>query len=200
MTEVTNMTRQLSTIRTRDDREIPVPGEYTIDAAHTSVEFVGRHLMITKVRGRFPRVTGLVTIDEDPARSHVEATIETASLETGDPQRDAHLRGEDFFDVEAFPTITFRSTTVEAAPDGAWTVTGDLMVRDVTRPVALEVAFEGANVSPVGDERIAFSAAVDIDREDWGLTWNVALETGGWLVAKRVRIELNVQAVASARP
>lgn len=191
------MTQQISTLRTLDDRQIPVAGDYTIDAAHTSVEFVGRHLMITKVRGRFPHVTGVVTIDEDPTRSHVEATIETTSLETGDPQRDAHLRNSDFFDVDQYPTITFRSTKVEAADAGAWRVTGDLTVRDVTRPIVLDVEFEGANASPMGDQRIAFSAAADIDREDWGLTWNVALDTGGWLVGKRVRIELNVQAVAT---
>ena len=193
------MTRQLSVLRTRDDREIPVPGKYTIDAAHTSVEFVGRHLMITKVRGRFPHVSGTITIDEDPTRSHVEADIEVASLETGDAQRDTHLRSADFFDADQFPTMTFRSTKVEAGTSGTWNLTGDLTVRDVTRPVTLEVDFDGANLSPMGDERIAFSAAADIDREDWGLTWNVALETGGWLVGKRVRIELNVQAVAARR-
>jgi polyisoprenoid-binding protein YceI len=193
------MTRQLSVLRAHGDQEIPVSGKYTIDAAHTSVELVGRHLMITKVRGLFPHVSGSITIDEDPARSHVEAEIEVGSLETGDPQRDAHLRSADFFDAERFPTMTFRSSQVEAGPGGTWNVTGDLTVRDVTRPLTLEVDFDGANLSPMGDERIAFSAAADVDREEWGLTWNVGLETGGWLVGKRVRIELNVQAVA-ARP
>ena len=188
--------RLLSVLRTRDDREVPVAGEYTIDPSHTSVEFVGRHLMITKVRGRFPDVSGIITIDDEPERSHVEVEIGVASLDTGDAQRDAHLTSADFFDADTFPTIGFRSTKVEASRSGTWNVTGDLTVRDVTRPVTLHVEFDGANASPIGDERIAFSATTDVDREDWGLTWNVALETGGVLVGKKVRIELNVQAVA----
>lgn len=194
------MTQQLSVLRTLDNRAIPVPGEYTIDAAHSSVEFIGRHLMITKVRGRFPEVSGTITVDDEPERSHVEVEMQVATLETGNTQRDAHLRSADFFDAEQYPTITFRSTQVDAVDSGTWMVTGDLTVRDVTRPVTLEVDFDGANASPMGDERIAFSAATDIDREDWGLTYNVALETGGWLVGNRIRIELNVQAVAPPRP
>jgi polyisoprenoid-binding protein YceI len=192
--------RQLSVLRTHDDREIPVPGDYVVDPAHTSVEFVGRHLMITKVRGRFPEVTGTVTIADDPERSHVEVEIKVATVDTGNNDRDAHLRSADFFDAEQYPTITFRSTKVEAGTSGTWAVTGDLTVRDVTRAITLQVDFDGANASPMGDERIAFSAATEVDREDWGLTWNVALETGGMLVGKKVRIELNVQAVAAARP
>jgi polyisoprenoid-binding protein YceI len=194
------MTQQISVLRRRDDREIPVAGTYTIDPTHTSVEFIGRHLMITKVRGRLPDVSGTITIDDEPTRSHVEVEIQVATLDTGDAQRDDSLRSVDFFDVEHYPTITFRSTQVEPGTSETWMVTGDLTVRGVTRPVTLEVDFDGANASPFGDERIAFSAATDVNREDWGLTWNVALETGGVLVGKKVRIELNVQAVASARP
>jgi polyisoprenoid-binding protein YceI len=192
--------RLLSILRTHDDREIPAAGEYAIDPAHTSVEFVGRHLMITKVRGRFAEVSGTITVDEEPERSHVEVEIKVASLDTGDPQRDAHLRSSDFFDAESYSTITFRSTKVEPGTSGTWAVTGDLTVRDATRPVTLQVDFDGASGSPLGDERVAFSAATDVDREDWGLTWNVALETGGVLVGKKVRIELNVQAVSLPRP
>ena len=192
--------RPLSILRTHDDREIPAAGEYTIDPAHTSVEFIGRHLMITKVRGRFPEVSGTITVDEEPERSHVDVDLNVASVDTGDAQRDGHLRSPDFFDADKYPTITFRSTNVEAGNSGTWAVTGDLTVRDVTRPVTLQVDFDGANASPMGDERIAFSAATEVDREDWGLTWNVALETGGVLVGKKVRIELNVQAVAAPRP
>ena len=191
---------QLSILRTRDDREIPAPGEYAIDPTHTSVEFIGRHLMITKVRGRFPEVSGTITVDEEPERSHVDVELEVAGLETGNPDRDGHLRSPDFFNADQYPTITFRSTKVEAGTSGTWAVTGDLTVRDVTRPVTLQVDFDGANASPFGDERIAFSAATEVDREDWGLTWNVTLETGGVLVGRKVRIELNVQAVAVARP
>jgi polyisoprenoid-binding protein YceI len=194
------MTQQLSVLRTREHREIPVAGEYAIDPAHSSVEFIGRHLMITKVRGRFPEVSGTITIADEPEQSHVEVELKVASVDTGDAQRDGHLRSPDFFDAEKYPSITFRSTNVEAGRSGTWMVTGDLTVRDVTRPVTLEVDFDGANASPLGDERIAFSAATDVNREDWGLTWNVALETGGVLVGKKVRIEINVQAVASPRP
>jgi polyisoprenoid-binding protein YceI len=190
------MTQQLSILRTHDDREIPVAGEYTIDPAHTTVEFIGRHLMITKVRGRVPDVSGTITIDAEPEHSHVEAVLHVATLDSGDAQRDAHLRSPDFLDAETYPTITFRSTKVTAARSGTWDVTGDLTVRDVTRPVTLEVDFDGANALPGGEERIAFSAATEINREDWGLTWNVSLETGGVLVGKKVRLELNVQAVA----
>jgi polyisoprenoid-binding protein YceI len=191
--------RQLSILRTRDDREIPVAGTYAIDPTHTSVEFIGRHLMITKVRGRFPEVTGTITIDDEPQRSHVEVEIEVATVDTGNADRDGHLRSPDFFNSDKYPTISFRSTKVDAGASGTWAVTGDLTVRDVTRSVTLEVDFDGANASPFGDERIAFSAAADVDREDWGLTWNVGLEAGGVLVGKKVRIELNVQAVAAAR-
>jgi polyisoprenoid-binding protein YceI len=186
----------LNVLRTYDHREIPVAGVYTIDPGHTSVEFVGRHLMITKVRGRLGDVTGIVTIEEDPERSHVEVEIQAAPLDTGNADRDTQLRNADFFDVETYPVITFRSTNIEEGRSGTWMVTGDLTVRDVTRPVTLEVDFDGASGSPIGDQRIAFSAAAEIDREDWGLTWNMALETGGVLVGKKVRIELNVQAVA----
>lgn len=188
--------RTVSVLRTRDDRVIPVAGIYDIDRAHTSVEFVGRHLMITKVRGRFSDVSGRITIGEEPEDSHVEVEIGASSLSTGNDDRDAHLRSGDFFDVERFATITFRSTRVAALPDGAWEVVGDLTVRDTTRAVTLKVDFDGADVSPVGDERIGFSAATDINREDFGLAWNMALETGGVLVGKVARIELAVQAIA----
>ena len=155
--------------------------------------------MITKVRGRFPEVSGTITIADEPERSHVEVELEVATVETGNRDRDAHLRSADFFDAEKYPTISFRSTKVEAGTSGTWAVTGDLTVRDITRPVTLQVDFDGANASPFGDERIGFSAATEVDREDWGLTWNVSLESGGLLVGKKVRIELNVQAVAAAR-
>jgi polyisoprenoid-binding protein YceI len=191
--------RTVSILRTRDDRSIPVAGVYDIDGAHTSVEFVARHLMITKVRGRFSDVRGRITIAEVPEQSKVEAEIATASLSTGNDDRDAHLRSGDFFDVEHYPTITFRSTSVRPLPDGSWEVLGDLTVRDTARSVALRVDFDGADVSPLGDERVGFSAVAEVDREDFGLTWNVSLETGGLLVGKTARIELNVEAVAATQ-
>jgi polyisoprenoid-binding protein YceI len=192
--------RTISVLRTVDDRQVPVAGEYAIDPAHTSVEFVVRHMMISNVRGRFPEVSGTITVDEMPERSHVEVKLEAASLDTGIPERDRHLRSSDFFDVKAHPTLRFRSTKVEPAPSGAWAVTGDLTILDVTRPVILRVTFEGGNASAAGGERIAFTAAAELNREDWGLTWNQALEVGGVLVGKKARIDVNVEAVASGRP
>jgi polyisoprenoid-binding protein YceI len=186
----------VSVLRTEDDRVVPVAGIYEIDGAHTSVEFVGRHFMITKVRGRFSDVRGRITIAEEPEKSHVEVEIGVASVSTGNDERDAHLRSADFFDVEHYPEITFASTGVKAVRDNTWELVGDLTVHGTTRPVTLQVDFDGGGASPMGDERIGFSAATEVNREDFGLTWNVALETGGLLVGKTARIELAVQAVA----
>jgi polyisoprenoid-binding protein YceI len=174
---------------------IPEAGTYAIDRGHTTVEFVGRHLMITKVRGRFTDFEGQIVIGDDPQASSVEVTIQTASVSTADENRDGHLRGADFLDVEKYPTITFRSTDVSFNRDGTAKVTGDLTIKDVTRPVTLDVEFEGAQPDPWGGQRLGFSAGAEIDREDWGLTWNVALETGGVLVGRKIRLEFNVQAV-----
>jgi len=185
-------------LRSYDGRSIPSAGVYEIDPAHTDVEFVGRHMMITKVRGRFSDVRGQITIAEKPEDSHVEVELGVASVSTGNSDRDSHLKSGDFFDAERFPTATFRSTTVRARPDDTWEVDGDLTIRDVTRPVTLQVDFDGGGASPFGDQRIGFSAATDVNREDFGLTYNVALETGGVLVGKTARIELSVQAVAPA--
>lgn len=168
---------------------------WTIDASHTEVGFEVKHLMISKVRGRFGAVSGSIRLDEaDLAGSSVEAEIETASIDTRQEQRDAHLRSADFFDVERFPAITFRSTRVEGS-GRSFRVTGDLTIRDVTREVELQVEDEGRGKDPWGGDRAAFSARVTIDRRDFGLTWNQALETGGVLVANEIRISLEVQAV-----
>jgi polyisoprenoid-binding protein YceI len=184
-----------TSLREYQGLKIPEAGTYAIDPAHTTVEFVGRHLMITKVRGRFTDFTGEIVVGENPQDSTVNITIQTASVDTSDDKRDGHLRGEDFLDVEKFPTMTFHSTSVDVGSDGTAKVTGDLTVKDVTRPVTLDVEFEGAEADPWGGQRLGFSATAEIDREDWGLTWNVALETGGMLVGKKIRLEFNVQAV-----
>src|SRR5437764_14672724 len=189
----------VSVLRTRDDRVIPVAGVYEIDGAHTSVEFVGRHLMITKVRGRFSDVHGRITIAEEPENSHAEVEIGAASLITGNDDRDAHLKSADFFDVEHYPTITFASTAVRPVRADTWEMVGELTVRGTTRPVSLQVDFDGGGASPMGDERIGFSAATEVNREDFGLTWNIPLETGGVLVGKSARIELAVQAIATSK-
>lgn len=182
---------------TRDYKGVAVPaaGTYDIDAKHTSVEFVARHLMISKVRGRFDDVAGTITVAEVPEDSSVEVTIGSASVRTGEEQRDAHVRGADFFDSETFPQWTFVSTGV-ALVGGSWQVTGDLTIRDVTRPVVLDVEFEGASTTPWATTAIGFSATTEIDREEWGLTYNQTLETGGVLVGKKIRVELSVEAIA----
>lgn len=185
-----------SAVREVQGQELPAAGTYAIDQSHSTVEFVARHLMISKVRGRFADFEGTVRIADDPVESSVEVTIDAASISTGDDTRDGHLRGADFFDVEQYPTPAFHSTGVEQGRGGTWRVRGDLTVRDVTRPVVLEVEFEGASTSPWGDQRIGFTASTEIDREEWGLTWNQALEAGGVLVGRKVRIELAVQAIA----
>ena len=176
---------------------VPVAGEYQIDTAHSTVEFVAKHLMVTKVRGRFAGFSGTVTIAEAPEESHVEVTIDAASVSTGNPDRDAHLRSGDFFDVEQFPTLAFRSTSVEHAGGDAWKVAGDLTLHGVTKPVVLDVEFSGASPTPWGTRAIGFAASTEVDREEWGLTWNAALETGGVVVSKKVRLELEVEASAA---
>jgi polyisoprenoid-binding protein YceI len=185
-------------IRNHNGVSVPEPGTYALDASHTSVEFIARHLMISKVRGKFTDVTGNVTIADTPEDSAVEVSIAAASVSSGDTARDDHLRSADFFDVATYPTIGFRSTAVEHVKGELWKVTGDLTVKDVTRPVTLDVEFEGATQTPFGDSRIGFSASTEVDREDFGLTWNVAIETGGVVVGKKVKLEFAVEAIKQA--
>jgi polyisoprenoid-binding protein YceI len=187
-----------SPVRTIDGVEIPAAGTWAIDPSHTHAGFSVRHLMVSKVRGRFPGVSGTVTIAEDPLDSHVEVDIDTASIDTRDEQRDAHLRSPDFFDVENYPTMTYRSTAVRPAGKGRWLVEGELTLHGVTRSVPLEVTFEGAGSDPWGGVRAGFSARAEIDREDFNLTWNQVLETGGIAVGKKVAIELEVETVLQA--
>jgi polyisoprenoid-binding protein YceI len=149
---------------------------------------------VSKVRGRFSGFEGNLTVSEVPEESHVEVTIDATSISTGNPDRDAHLRSADFFDVEHHPTLEFRSTAVEHVRDDEWKVAGDLTIRGVTRPVELHVEFNGAATTPWNTTAIGFAAWTEVDREDWGLTWNAALETGGVVVSKKVRIELEVEA------
>ena len=173
---------------------VPQPGTYSLDLAHSTVEFVAKHLMVSKVRGRFSEFSGTLAIGEKPEESHVEVTIQADSISTGNPDRDTHLRSPDFFDVESHPTLEFRSTNVEHVGDGNWKVNGELTIRGVTRPVVLNVEFNGAATTPWSTTAIGFAAWTEVDREDWGLTWNAALETGGVVVSKKVRIELEVEA------
>ena len=169
---------------------------WQIDPAHTEVGFAVKHMMLATVKGRFADVTGTISIDEaDLAGSTVDVTIGTASIDTRQEQRDAHLRSADFFDVENHPTLTFVSRQVETSGSGKLRITGDLTIRGVTREVVLETAEEGRGKDPWGNERVGFSASTAIDRREFGLTWNNALETGGVLVGNEVRISLDVEAV-----
>lgn len=173
---------------------------WTIDSAHANASFAVRHMMVSTVRGRLGTVDGTLTFDPDnPQASQVEVEIDAASIDTGIEDRDNHLRSPDFLDVEKYPTITFKSTNVEVTGDNKGKVTGDLTIRDVTRPVTLNVTFLGQSVNPMdGSQTVGFEAKTSIDREDWGLTWNVALETGGWLVGKEINITIDVEAVLQA--
>ena len=170
-------------------------GDYVLDPAHTHVGFVGRHLMVTKVRGSFEKVEGRIHVGESLESSFAEVTTDVASLTTRDEKRDAHLRSPDFFDAERFPKMTFRSTRVEPAGDGRYALMGDLTIRDQTRPVTLDVEYLGTEKTPWGTQAAAISASVEIDREEWGLTWNVALESGGWLVSRKIQLEIEAELV-----
>lgn len=193
MTKLTNQTGA----RTLNGIEAPEAGTYEIDPSHSAVEFVGRHLMLTKVRGRFARFEGEITVGDDPWLSSAHVVIDAASVDTSDEKRDGHLRSADFLNVEEHPTLEFHSTRLEAVGE-RWTLEGDLTIGGVTHPVTLDVDYEGAVVDPFGNSRIGFSASTEIDREDWGLTWNVALETGGVLVGKKIVIDLTVSAIKKA--
>jgi polyisoprenoid-binding protein YceI len=169
---------------------------WTIDPAHSHVEFAVRHLMISTVKGRFGIVTGTVrTDDSDPAKGEVEVSIDAASIDTREAQRDAHLKSADFFDVERFPAITFRSTRVTDINGDRFKLTGDLAMHGVTREVTLDVTSEGRGKDPWGGERAGFSATTKIKRSDFGLTWNQVLETGGIAVGDEIKISLDIEAV-----
>ena len=184
--------------RTWNGITIPTAGVFAIDPAHTRVGFIARHLMVSKVRGAFTEVSGELVIAEEPTQSSVTAVIATKSIDTGVADRDAHLRSGDFLDVEKYPSLTFRSTGLVADGDNEFKLRGELTVREVTREVELEVEFEGLARSPWGQEVIGFTATTEVDREEFGMTWNQALETGGVLVGKKVKIEISAEAIRQA--
>ena len=155
--------------------EAPAPGDWNIDPAHSELAFIARYLMVTKVRGGFGDFSGTLHIAENPEESSVEVTIKAASIDTGTPDRDKHLRSADFLDVERFPELRFKSTKVELTGGTSLTVTGDLTIRDVTKPVVLDAEFQGIARDPWGGTRAAFSATTEIDREEFGASWNVAI-------------------------
>lgn len=168
---------------------------YAIDGTHSSVEFTVRHLMISKVRGRFASVQGSLELADDAGIPQaITATIDAASLDTREEQRDAHLRSADFFDVEQYPTLAFTSTRTEGTPDN-FKIYGELTIHGVTKEVVLEASLEGRGADPWGGQRVGYAAQTKISRKEFGLTWNQALEAGGVAVSDEVRIELNIQAV-----
>jgi polyisoprenoid-binding protein YceI len=176
---------------------------WKIDPAHTDVLFSARHMMVTAVRGKFHEVEGTLSIDEEvPTRSSGRFRVVAASLNTGVAQRDAHLRSADFFDVEQHPWITFESTNVEHVRDDHYRVTGDLSIRGTIRPATFDVEVGGVATGMRGGRHLGLSATTKLDREAWGLTWNVALESGGWLVGKDIKVEVEVAAdeVATVAP
>jgi polyisoprenoid-binding protein YceI len=171
-------------------------GTYTIDPSHSRIGFAARHAMVTKVRGSFNEFEGSGYFDaEDPARSHARLTVEAASIDTRSADRDAHLRSNDFFEMETYPQITFASTTVEPVDATTFRVTGDLTIKDVTRPVTFDLEYTGTAVDPFGNRRLGLEGSVVVNRKDWGLTWNAPLDTGGVLVSEKVTLEFEVSAI-----
>jgi polyisoprenoid-binding protein YceI len=186
--------------RTRviDGTEYPPAGTYVLDAAHTRLGFAVRHMAVSNVRGALDAFEGSIVVGEDPLDSKVEVSIDAASVDTRDESRDDHLRSNDFFDVENHPRWTFESTAVRPAGDDRWEVDGDLTIRGVTRPVTLRTVFEGLVRDPYGNLRLGFTATTSIDRHDFGVAFNAVMEAGGLVVAKKVDIEIEAEAVLQA--
>ena len=193
MTE-TKTERATGATRLVGGTDLPAPGRWDIDPGHAELAFIGRHLMLTKVRGRFTVLSGAIEVAENPGKTTVEVSIDMASVESGSQARDGHLRSADFFDTARHPTATF---TGRAA---GWQGTrgmlaGELTIRGVTRPVTLQAEYLGYAADPWGGHRAVFTAAGTLNREDWGLTWNMPLDGGGLLVSKEIRIEIDLEAV-----
>ena len=193
-------TRTQTTATPASDSAAASPTVWQIDPVHSHVEFAVRHMMVATVKGRFAEVEGTIVLDEaNPERSSVKARVAVAGIDTKQPDRDAHLRSADFFDAENHPYLTFRSTRVAADGSGGFTAYGDLTIRGVTREVALQGEYLGSNKSPYGFQVAGFSATAKINRRDYGLNWNAALETGGVLVGDEVKISLEIEAAQTAQ-
>ena len=171
------------------------PGSYTIDPSHSEVGFVARHAMVTKVRGSFRDLAGEIVVADDFSASSARATMQVASIDSGNSDRDGHLRSADFFDAETHPEITFVSTGVRDVSGDEFVLVGELTIKGVTRTVELAAEYEGSAQDPFGNTRIGFTASTEVDREEWGLTWNAGLETGGVLVSKKIVLNLEVSAI-----
>ena len=174
-------------------------GTFTIDPTHSRVGFVARHAMVTKVRGSFTEFSGSATLDAaNPSASSAELTIAVASIDTANGQRDEHLRTNEFFDAPTYPEITFRSTGVEVLGAGSFALTGDLTIKGTTKPVTVEFVHTGVATDPYGNLRAGFEGKAVINRKDWNVSWNAALETGGVLVSEKITLEFDVSAIRNA--
>ncbi|MFF1641858.1 YceI family protein [Streptomyces sp. NPDC058249] len=174
-------------------------GDYTIDPAHTTIGFVARHAMVTNVKGHFKDAEGTLHLDgADPSKSTASIDVRMDSIDTGSADRDGHLKSSDFFRVEEFPTMTFRSTTAEALGGDDYRITGDLSILGVTKPLTIDLEFNGVAKDPFGNERAGFEGKSEILRSEWGLTWNAALETGGVLVSDKIKLVFDISAIKNA--
>jgi polyisoprenoid-binding protein YceI len=174
--------------------QLPPAGKYELDIAHTSVEFIARHIL-TKVRGRFTDFAGWIEVGPTPEESSTEIEVKTSSIQTNTEQRDQHLKSDDFLNVEKWPVMTFRSTAVRRTGGAGFELDGDLTIRDVTRPITLTGEYLGTDTNPSGETVLAATARATLEREDWNVSWNMMLETGGFLVSKKVDLEIEVEAI-----
>ena len=175
---------------------LDLTGTWDLDPSHSRLGFAARHAMVATVRGGFNVFSGVIVLDHaNPEKTTAEVEIDAASISTGNDQRDGHLRSADFLDVEQFPTLTFRSTSAEQVDQDTYRMVGDLTIKGQSRPVTLELDFQGSSLDPFGNTRAGFEGRTTINRKDWGLSWNVAIEGGGILVGEKVKIELDVSAI-----
>jgi polyisoprenoid-binding protein YceI len=175
---------------------LDITGDYVVDAAHSTLGFVARHAMVTKVRGAFTDFEGTAHLDgNDPSKSHASVSIDVASVDTRQAQRDEHLRTNDFFDAPTFPKITFASTAVEKVNDATFRMTGDLTIKDVTKPVSINFDYNGSATDPYGNQRVGFEGSTVINRRDFGVSFNAALETGGVMVSDKITLEFEISAI-----
>ncbi|MEU9049699.1 YceI family protein [Streptomyces sp. NPDC048384] len=174
-------------------------GEYTIDAAHSTIGFTVRHAMVTNVKGKFLDFSGSLQLDgADPSASKASIDVKMDSIDTGSADRDGHLKSADFFKIEEFPTMTFRSTKAESLGGDDYRITGDLEILGTTKPITIDLEFNGAAKDPFGNERVGFEGKAEILRSEWGLTWNAALETGGVLVSDKIKLNFDISAIKNA--
>ncbi|MYW65257.1 polyisoprenoid-binding protein [Streptomyces sp. SID8379] len=174
-------------------------GDYTVDPAHTTLGFVARHAMVTNVKGSFTDFTGELHLDgSEPGKSTASFDVQMASIDTGNADRDGHLKSADFFKIDEFPTMTFRSTSAESLGGEDYRITGDLTILGTTKPLTIDLEFNGSAKDPFGNERVGFEGKAQIKRSEWGLTWNAALETGGVLVSDKIKLSFDISAIKNA--